>query len=821
MYEYEYWWNNPDEGGGGYTPPTPVAGSGDWAKIADLVAGHTDYRNVTFSSQVPAGTLNLNGTYTILAVAAHQITLSNPDVENPDWDNLDGSTAYSNASISTSGMRWVGPFTVDLPGLNQLLLNFTALAGLYRITKKNKQLAETVGIQIELTPVDEDDNPIGPAEYFATSMTGSAEDKDSIGVTYRATPSFTGRCQVRVRRTTSTDPDYEGTIVDEIKWRDAYGLAPVDLDHFGNVTTVHTRTYATSGATSIKERKLNALVTRKIPLRLDGTNFTPDLHATNRIDEIIACVSRDNHIGNRGNSELDFDNIYDVVAEVEAHFNSEEAVEFGYTFDDDNTSFEETITAIAAVAFCRPYRQGAVIRLAFERARDSAVLLFNHRNILPRTQERAVSFGVIDDHDGVELEWREWEDGAPLTYNIPSDRSAVAPRKLEVIGVIHENQAFWHAWRAWNKLQWQSVALEQECTQEAALVLPSDRIIITDQTRPAGFEGEVREVAGLHLQLSQPVEFVPDVDHTIYLQHVDQTVEAISVTARAGLDPDDPDTPYWVTLGTAPATALSVLAELSVLPTYVLVPANDIRPRAFLVTEREPNSNFTETLRAINYSFLYYQMDELLFWLPIFDFTLYDEGPFHHPLDPGGAGVVAFDEGRNKGVYDPGAGGNIDVEELEAPESYTKCAWVKGEDDSVNLLFNAEEAFGYVDGVMAVTHGGSSVTAPVPDAAWRFWAVTYDASDGATALYQDGFLVGAGDLDARDLDLLNAVDAITGRVDEVRLYKRVLTPREIMDIYLSTKRPGEASLALESGEILMTEGGEELMLESGETLTGP
>lgn len=777
----------------------PATVNSDWGLLDEYPSDRTEYRSSILSIPTSTTGLDLNGTYTVLSVTSSTITLSNPSVVNSAWNNLDdlpgNATEWASPSLSTSGERWIGPFVVDVNGQDKVLANFVGLSGLYRVTNKGKQYAEGVGIELELTPVDSEDVATGPAETFTAYMYGSGDNKESVGYTLTAEPSFTGRMKVRARRTTPTDYDYDGTIVDEVKWRDCYGLAPVEATDFGDVTTVHVRTYATAGATSVKDRKFNLKATRKLPERVSGSTFTTSLVGTDRADAILSAICLDPYIGNYALERVDFDNIYDTIAEVESYFGSTKAVEFGYTFDDDNLSFEETLAIVANCCFCSAYRQGSLIRITFERATEDSVLLFNHRNILPRTQNRSVTFGVNDDHDGIELKWTSPKDGATLTYDIPYDRSALSPRKVEFPGIRSGELAYWHAWRAWLKLKHQSVTLEQECTQEAALVLPSDRVLITDQTRPPGFEGEVLGVDGLDLLLSQPTTFATGVAHTIFIQHIDATVEALPVTAwtpPVGWDPASDEYPaeYRVTLGTAPRLDLAVGEALSARPTYEIVAATDARSRAYLVTEREPQSNFTEVLRVINYSPMYYINDQIVLWLSMQEQSLRDQSPWQRDGVISGTASVVNDTARGKFVYAAtGTGAQVDFETFTPSASYTKALWIKA--TSGGLLTSTGETFALSGGNLIAGHGSTAVSVPAPSSStWTHVAVAYDGDADVMELYLDGELVDEASSVARGtLAQLVAFDDLVGRADDLRLWKRALSSVEIRTLFRSTQRP--------------------------------
>lgn len=588
-----------DWGGDNYyykiTLVDPDTVNADWALAVPTAYHFTALR-------VYSGTVlyDLQGTYVISTVGTDQMTLVDPDLVNADWDDIT-TTNFISPYLSSSGNKWIGPFTIDKTDTAQIFANFVALNGAYKDDGSN-QVAFDLVVEIEVTPVDADGDPIDAPETFQATILGSSTLKSTRAVTLKASLGTVGPCKVRARRVTPADTGFEGTVVDEVKWRDLYAVAPVEQEEFGNVTTVQSVTFATAGALAVKERKLNMEVTRKIPQRVSGSTFTTELYATNRADHIFSFIALDPYLGNRPAAEVDFDSVYDTLADVRDYFGTDLAGEFCYTFDTSNLSFEETAQAVANAVFCTAYRRGNVIKLDFEKETDTSTLLFNHRNKLPGTEVRTVRFGNQDNYDGVSYSYLDPKDDAQVTLYIPADRSAVTPKEVDSLGVRNPVQAYFHAWRTWNKIRYQNIITDFQATQQAELVIRNERILVSDNTRTGTQDGEVLAQEVLVLTLSQPVTLEVGVDYTIFLQHVDGTVQGIAITG--GVDE------YHVILAEAPALPLALDPELYAPTVYEVVGDNAARSNAFLVAERTPNDNFTSSVQAVNYDARYYAKDK-------------------------------------------------------------------------------------------------------------------------------------------------------------------------------------------------------------------
>lgn len=552
---------------------------------------------------------DLSGQYTVNTVASSLLTLDNPAGVNAAWTVMQtqygGQSGILNPTISTNGERWIGWFTVEsVDPITRVIANNVSLGGMYKDNGR-QQYRTDVTYRLEAQRVDENHTPYGEVLAFERVIKGSAVTRsvraDTLDAALTGAPSRLWR--FRERRLTTTVIDFDGTVVDEVQWRDLYVCSDVSEAHFGDITTVQSVTYATDGALAVKERKLNLLVTRKLPRRISGSTFSAELYPTNDVADIISAISLDRLIGNRLAAEIDFDNIYRTAQEIRDYFGVDVA-QFNYTIDSDNLTFEETLDMIAQAVFCRPYRRGSVIRLFFEREGEDSTILFSHRNKLPGSERRTE--GSTAEYDGVEYQWIRPEDDSTVTLYLPKDRSAVNPKRIESIGVRIEAQAHVHAHRAWNKLQYQDIATEFDALPEANLLAVTERIRNADNTRGRSSDGEIVDVAdddGRLVGLSQSFEWVPGQAYRIFLQNSDATVESMKVQSGGG--------PRLALLERVPRTPIILRGEGYNPTGYIIGPGDSPHEAmAFLVDEKgRPNDDGTIPLKAINYDRRYYKND--------------------------------------------------------------------------------------------------------------------------------------------------------------------------------------------------------------------
>lgn len=549
---------------------------------------------------VISGTYTLNGTYEVTAVDAASVTLLNPATINANWSSLPGGGAMQASTVhfTTSSDKTVGPFIVE--GASNLYCNFVAEEGLYK-DNNEAQFATSVTIRVTTRAVDESDVPFGAETSQDITLRGSSQSRGRVAVTLKGGWNYTNkRFRVSAKRLSNKDFAYEGQVSDEVKWESLSGVSSIDASKFSEVTVVKSSTRANSASLSLKARKLNMLVTRKIPMRDGGGTFGSPT-ATSNFADIIVAICKDPKIGNRVDAEIDFTSIYATRTEVSNYFGTAKACEFNYTFDDSNLSFEEIVTMVAEAVFCSIYRQGNLIKMLFEKSTSPSRLLFNHRNKIPGSEKRTVSFGNFNDKDGVEVSYVDNTDGATLTYYIPEDQSAVNPEVVEIAGLTNKLQAYFHAHRAWGKARFKNTICEFEATQEANLLVRGEKILVADNTRAETWDGEVIAKTGFTLTLSQNFEFEVGETYSIFLQLADATIQSIAITPGTMSNE--------VVLATNPSMALAIGDSLYASCVYEIVKNAFPRKRIFVIENKEPVTNFNSVVTAYNYDERYYEKD--------------------------------------------------------------------------------------------------------------------------------------------------------------------------------------------------------------------
>lgn len=574
----------------------------------------------------------LNGQYIVESITGQQVKLVNPASVASDWNKLTTNTDFTSETDKVALSResdtfWQGWFYTDLDDHDGAYINITAPNGLYDGEPSGRWRALRLFGKIESQIVDNANNPIagtaatqnfqiqspnsenmsfgGMQNGYQTSTTDSLDNKirsQAATTVAIVNPNFSKgkRIRIRVSRTSNVVKDSSGGIVDELKIKDFYGIRKMSgSDYPMGRTTVYSKTLATEGALSLKERKLRLLVQRYVTDAITG-----ELVLSNRADDIIRHIATDAKIGNLTTPQIDMTQIKAEVDKIIAYFGTPLCEEFCHTFDDDNLSAEETLQIVAKAVFSQLKRQGNKLLLDFERMVPASVAIFNSHNILPGTFKSSQSFGVINNYDGSKVEYIDPVDDAVVTLSYPYEGLA-NPHEDKLVGVRNKIQAHMHMMRMYYRDRYTFKSCEFTAGDESNVVVRTNRVTVANQRRADITQGSVDSIemvgADIVMHTTDPIELGVGT-HTLFIQTINNGVESISVTAR-----DD----YSVTLARLPSGEVSAISDYnSVQAVYQIVKNEDSIRDAYLVTKKSPSEGMSNSLTCTNYDDRFYSSDK-------------------------------------------------------------------------------------------------------------------------------------------------------------------------------------------------------------------
>jgi len=528
------------------------------------------------------------------------VKLKNPEIANTDWNLIKNyvgdKTGLLSPTLSRHKQINIGIFRTDLIGTTQIVVNFIATNGLYKDNGR-AQYKENVTIRVFCQSLSDDGAKKGAEKITDVVIEGSSVTTGTRSKTAYITVPESRYIDVRAERTSNKDTGFEGSVVDEIKWRDLMAFADPKKDHYGNATTMLLESKATENALRGKNRQANLKIVSKMPIYRNDA-FLPKA-PTKDFADIIVAITLDKRYGSRGIETLDLDSLYSARDEIKIYFGTDDTIQFNFTFSSSNTTYEEMIEMACTACFCEAFRiNGDKIQFRFDRERTVPKMLFNNSNKIAGTETRKIEFGYDKDHDGVEFKWKNPKTDDFEVISLPEDTLLLHPNKIDIAGITTKAQAHFHAWRAWNRLRYHNQSLEVTVNDEANLLARKDYVLIANNQKPEINDGEIIRQNGLLLTLSSPVSLAGTL--VIQLQLSDATVDILGCIV---VDK------YHITIERAPKKALVTDVNAYAKTSYQILEEGNKDISDFMMIDKRPSGK-NITISAINYDRRYFSNDK-------------------------------------------------------------------------------------------------------------------------------------------------------------------------------------------------------------------
>lgn len=544
---------------------------------------------------------NVSGSYTVTYVDDFEVRVAVGGMLS-EWQKL--PSGFTPLTQGTEA--WISPSNTydksltDWTTLNRLevervVANIAAANGMYKDNGSKLRTSVTVELQYQL--LDETGVPYG--DVYSKQSVISGRSADYTGVTIYADLPMRSKVRVRARRVTDLDLSFEGTVVDEVSYINLYGQVRDTTPHYGNRTTVHSARKQTPRAAEIKQPQLRMVATEMVYKYLGNGTFDTVMTPNTQAIQSLIRLARDPVVGNLNLTTSNMDKLLATQTEIENYFGSAEAGQFCYTFDDYKTTMQDIISTIADAIFCTPYRKGQDILLDFERPRIGPEMVFTHRSKTTATEKWTRTFNDAQVYDSLKFSYIDPDTNVKETISIPAE-GGVNTETYDSKGIRNYRQAYWAAYRRYQKNLLKKVTVSFTATEEGVFVLPGRAISVVKGSRVAPQDGYVVAVNGLTLTLSQPVTFTPGDDHSLILKKRDGGVQSVAVV------PGSHD--REVVMLSAPQEA--VYTGNSALKTEFSF-GNEARHNAqmILVSTVDPGDDRTVKITGTNYEADFYKYD--------------------------------------------------------------------------------------------------------------------------------------------------------------------------------------------------------------------
>lgn len=416
----------------------------------------------------------------------------------------------------------IGPLFIP-DNTDEIIINLVSNNGFYKLDE-NSEVAITANVIVKIYELDVNGNETGnvTSEFHTYSSNGDSVTQ-SVFKTLRLVIPY-DRCKITAERTSFRDKRKEVSNVDKIEWRDLYTFESVNVTDFGDVTLAHVYTPSNSQSRLIKQRKQNVDLTRLITQYLGNGSFGPaESYATNNASQIIVHTALDPYIGRLSLSNINADGFLDISNEITNYFGSSIMNSFGYVFDTTKLTYQDTFAIICDAIMCTPYAQNGIYDAFFERKQTISSMQITCRNKIVGSETRKTDYHRK--YDGVELNYRDNDTGVSETIYVPSDQSSRNPERKDLSGCTTKLQALRYANRMYNRQLYEIEYTKFDVDEFGRNIIPNKRIDSPDSTRFTKregvtdgyrvYDGEVVEINGMQVELSEPVEFTAGEDHYI------------------------------------------------------------------------------------------------------------------------------------------------------------------------------------------------------------------------------------------------------------------------------------------------------------------
>lgn len=435
-------------------------------------------------------------------------------------------------SVASVTNNFVGPIFVD-KSVTKLIVNLTSASGFYKLVSNNETSIDAI-VEFEIDLLDSNGNAIPGSTYQIQRTYNSNPDNVRFSVyrTYEIDVSGrTNDLRISARRLTNRDKSSSVSNVDKIEWTSAYTFEPIPDGHdFGDATLMHTVVPSNSQSRLTKDRRTNLDVTRKVTQYLGNGQFGPaESYATDDFSQVLIHTALDPYIGGLELPDVNADGFLMLSQQITDYFGGDtDMIRFGYDFDSTQMSYDDIFTLICNVVNCIPYVQNGVYDAFFERRQDTSYMQITCRNKFIGSEKRK---DLLErKYNGVELTYRNNETGINETIYVP-DSQSTRPERFEFPGCTTPIQAYRRALRQYHKHIYHTFDVEFDVDEFGRVIVPGARIDSPDGTRFVRhkgntdgyrvYDGEVVEVNGLTVELSEPVQFVDGESHYIQFTILD------------------------------------------------------------------------------------------------------------------------------------------------------------------------------------------------------------------------------------------------------------------------------------------------------------
>jgi len=478
----------------------------------------------------------------------------------------------------------IGPVFSPIPG-EQLWVHLNAQLG-------EGNWAST---KIDIWKIDDENNQIpGTREEFSAEFS-TAGRTDNYYLTKKITPSA-GYGRYALQFTRRENSNEQSVLKLEAVHSVRVGTNEVHPDD----TLVRVTVRATEQATSVRERKYNALITRHV---ISYNMATRSVDYTLRRSRSFADAVAHTWLvmGEQPESSIDLYELYRIAQSI----TPAELAYFDYTFDDEDISLGSRIETICNVARVSAYWEEGVLTFSRDEKRSNPATIFNRSNMVAEEFRLTYDMRMPGQYDGVEVEYV-----SPITnkksyirYRITDtgivEQEAQTPMKISLLGCRNEAQARDRAILEARRLLYSRMRMACKVLADGEYVSPGDMIQVADAYDVNQQAAYIVKRTGNDFDTSERINWLGDM-----WVSVTDCIGNPTVRVRAY---QRPETAFGFTAA-LPNVPLNIFDGYDVQSPsrYVIATQEELNSTLWTISEKKPNADGTTSLTLAEYSDLIY-----------------------------------------------------------------------------------------------------------------------------------------------------------------------------------------------------------------------
>lgn len=365
-------------------------------------------------------------------------------------------------------------------------------------------------------------------------------------------------------------------------------------------TLVRVKVRATENALGSRDRKYNALVTRKtISYNIDTQTVDYTLRVSRSFADAVAhCWLI---TGGQSVNSIDLYGLYSIAESLP----DERLGYFDYTFDDENDSLGDRVQAICNAASVVAYWDDGVLTFTRDQMVTHPAAVFNRANM--KTDEYKITYDATmpGGYDGVQVSYVNptTNKKAYINYRVLNgvivEQEAQNPNKLEIVGFRNEYQARERALRETKRLIYSRAKMNAKVFEDGIIQVGSV-VQIPDIYDSNQQQGYITGRAGNNFDTSEPITFTGSM-YVLVTDSLGNPTLRYPATARA-------ETKYGFTAA-IPSIQLNVWNGDTVqLPSrYLIATVEEMDSQLWKVSSIKPNTDNTVSITVSEYNEAIYQ----------------------------------------------------------------------------------------------------------------------------------------------------------------------------------------------------------------------